>query len=811
MKKQIISVLVLCATSTLGSEQLEQYNKYFNEQADMIGQGADQCNGNEQCLNTIQKVGALNEAKRVLIHDCIQAGPEACTINDNGGHPNSVNFGDREIVAEIKANENNELITNYGDLTTGNVYSSTQYAFDPSQDPNPVQDPSLLSRWQRSAKTDAETEVTSATATANVTSENTSNPEQTQTDPNALTPPTEEERNRVPASESGANVASVTPTIEKILERVNGVTPFDKELEATYKGTRNFETCQKSLELAGTTFEDVTLSVGEVSQHEANFLGAALSITKTELLRQIGLTSELTKADILPANYKQLSEGDPKKALIKKILGSAANKALKSTRQCILFAKTATDNFKEKRHKDSDYTKPEEVKSFDQRLKCNSEGLETIDYDECRQMIMVYNGSKIVTEANNVRQTFQAQSYGQKANEQLMNMDPTADNSTKALEVQSEGKEKEQGMAQETGTLHSTKAAAMLGYATQLPDHDDVKKLCASNDDMGTYMSHLTSFYDKVIPKLTNNLRETSSEEQCRLAFENGRHGILQNSGQKTTAAAIAAEAGVEAAKNFMLADVLGDQKKMIDGTIDKIKGMETIDLPEDAFQNPELVTFCNANPNAQECVGFGTGMTTHVTGGGLSFNGGLATNETLNPTVGNDDSATAITDGSATDRQETNIPTSRAIASVDKGSGFTDATPGKAKVSSSPAAGGGGGSGGGAGGGGGLSGSGPSAGGKGVAPGSGSRKFKLGYSGGNRPLSFRGGRSKSRKSSKTVGNPFSKMLGKKGAKGNDVFNFRGLASKGLGGKDGNLFERISKSYDSMNKKNRLIKYKISE
>lgn len=619
--------------------------------------------------------------------------------------------------------------------------------------------------------------------------------------------------------EENANNSSVTKSgfssgdkIETLLENLQNAKDLDSG-EAQYKGSSNFKLCQEAFSANDKNIKEVALNPTENSEL---FVNVSLTLVK-KYLRDNSAMDQITRSESYVKVYEELGKNPTEKmsqGMIKEAIAKSLKKAITKTRVCILFAKTIKENFdpENKRYKDKDYTDPEVVKSFDQRLKCKSTGLETIDYDDCRAMVYAYNGAKLTIEGNNALQVFQGQEAGMKANEKLMNMDANEDVSTTALEVQSEGLDTQKNMAETRGALHTAKVTAMTGFAMKLPSHEEVMNLCTADGQMKEVMDIIVSGkFDSVRPVVLDKVADYTKEEHCRIAFENSDNHILLNQGQKTTALAIAAEAGVDAAKEFMAADILADQKSLVDGTINKIKGMETIDLPEDAFQSPEMMTFCKANPNAQECVGFGQGMTTHVTGGGLSFSGGFGANETLNPTVNNDDSVAAIADSDAATRTSADIPTSTAIGSIDKGSGFADATPGKAKVSSSQVGGGGGAGGGSPGSAGGLSGSGPSTGAKGAAPASSGRKYKLGYSGGSRPLSFRGGSSRSKGSSKgSVANPFAKMLGKKKA-GNDVFNFRGLASKGVGGKDGNLFERISKSYDAMNKKNRLMKYKLSE
>ena len=53
--------------------------------------------------------------------------------------------------------------------------------------------------------------------------------------------------------------------------------------------------------------------------------------------------------------------------------------------------------------------------------------------------------------------------------------------------------------------------------------------------------------------------------------------------------------------------------------------------------------------------------------------------------------------------------------------------------------------------------------------------------------------------------NPFEKMFAKKN--GNNVINFRNVASSGIGSKKGSLFTRISTRYEVVNKRDDLLKY----
>ena len=634
------------------------------------------------------------------------------------------------------------------------------------------------------------------------------------------------EKESVPKSKEVKKTTEVAGGSDKasgsFLEVLNtvGESSFpDEDMDAAYPGTPMFKECQKVITQAESSWLEITNT--DTNSFYAVFSKVANHYTKKSMdanWKPDNVANKWKEVKKIKNADGQMSPSDKEfLSSAKKPMMKAASSALKRTRNCILLVEATRGNFhvvegSEPIYKDKEYRNPETQKSFDQRLKCQSNGLETMDFVKCNSMLLAYNASKIAIEGNNAIQAFQAQEYGNEANLELMNSTSDgSDVSTKALEVQRDGISKQKTMAETRSALQAAKVAAMAGYAKSLPDQDEIVRLCAAGNKMSPTMTALSLDFKSAL-SVSSRLLDVyggNDEDQCTEAYETGQHALLMNRGQVAISYAIAAEAGVEATKEFMAADTLDRQKGMIDGVIDRVKGMETVDLPESAFQTPEMVTFCQANPNAQECVGFGAGMTTNVQSGGLSFTGGLGTNEVMDvPT--SSDNATAITDGSTDESSAITGPKSRAIASVDKGGGFSGPTAGKAKISSAPVGSSGGAGGGGAPSSGGLSGSGPGGSGvKGASSRSGKR-YKLGYSGGSRPLSFRGGRKSSSRSKKSgFQNPFAKM-GKKKSK-TDVFNFRGLASKDIGGKNGNLFKRISKSYETMNKKDRLLKYKLAE
>ena len=265
-----------------------------------------------------------------------------------------------------------------------------------------------------------------------------------------------------------------------------------------------------------------------------------------------------------------------------------------------------------------------------------------------------------------------------------------------------------------------------------------------------------------------------------------------------------------------LLANTLRKQSQMIAGVIAQINGAEVTDLPElDMIAQDQMAMFCEVNPQHPECSAFNGGMTTNVLeGGGLNLSGVNGTNSLNAVTDGTPDVIEPEFTGNSDGPDTKKSPTSRSVASVDKSSGLVDAPAGKAKVSSNGPQGAtaGGGGGGAAPSGGGISGGGGPGGANGaIAGGSrGGKKFKLGYRGGSRSLSMRGGRGGKNKKTSSKANPFAKMF--KGNGKSQTLNFRNLASKGLiGSKKGNIFDQISVRYKVVNQRNDLLKYETTE
>lgn len=581
---------------------------------------------------------------------------------------------------------------------------------------------------------------------------------------------------------------------------------------STLPGTTMFKTCQKVLKSSGTSIDQI-------------YSGQNPSNLNNEQLNNI---VDSFAGDLLSDAFDEVEPNDSQKTIREKLCKISKEKTLKNisgayeeaialTKNCLLFYSTAGENFdNEKKYKEDNYKKPDTAhKSWDGRISCKLSGPETIDFDECLNILNAYNGAKVVFEGTNAVQQLQAQDFMYEQQMKLMQTDTTdLDSATVGLESQKDGLKKQENMAETRRALLIAKIALLEGLVSKIPKSEDVINKCngarfAGGNTVDVFnksVTYVTNFLNEIKANGVVNF-ENASKDLCESSLFSpaSSQDILANQGVATTVHAIAAEAGVDVVKESVAIDQFGKQQNMIDGVINKVKGAEVVDLPEGFTTQEELMKYCELNPTAGECVGF-SGFSTQVgAGNGISMNGNFGTNSDDNLAI-EDSSGVNSATGEGENLTKADIPTSTVIGGIDKGAGFADATPGKAKVENagfaSPTGGGGAGGASAPG----LSG-GASGGQAGPAGGNSPSSSKIAYSGGSRSLSFSGGRGNSKKSSSKDGNPFSEMFGKKTA-ANDVLNFRDLASKGeIGGKKGNIFEQISRQYNKVDKEDKLLKY----
>jgi hypothetical protein len=593
-------------------------------------------------------------------------------------------------------------------------------------------------------------------------------------------------------------------------------------------GSARLKQCQKYIVAAGHDFKTI-VKESDIEKNALYSIFASIVRTKMKESEIMDEGDAFLSSDKNTAikEYEKLTQNlnDPKSIqklnAIKEELEGVYASSINDMRECLAYMAVLKENFKSGEDIKSLRKRPK-IASMDKKIACYSAGIETIDYDECENLKNAQDAALMTLKANDVYQKFEASEF---AHEQQMKLiqansgDGSKDVTTMALKSQKEALEEQKKMAETNQALHAAKLTAMLSFGESLIDYEELNGLCASSKKVGTWLtekdkSPQIEAFDKLL--VTGSPDTGSAESLCETGLAHIQDDIIPNQAQKIKARQIAAEAGIDVMKNVMAADMLEDQADMVDATINKINNYEVTDLPNVAnMTQDQLRTFCEVNPNHPECgTGFGGGNSTQITNpGGLVFTGGLDGSNELN--IANDGEAGPVIDtadgdqSTATDSKRT--PTSRAVANTNTKGGLADPSPSAAKVTQGgPNGGGGGAGGGGVSSGGGISGGGDGGptGPGGLAP-SDTKRFKNGYIGGGRSLAFTGGRGNRGSSSKSKKdfNPFAKMF-KKGGKNGKVVNFRDLASSGkIGGRRGNIFDRITNRYGVVQKRNDLLKY----
>ncbi|WP_412473500.1 hypothetical protein [Halobacteriovorax sp. YZS-1-1] len=492
--------------------------------------------------------------------------------------------------------------------------------------------------------------------------------------------------------------------------------------------------------------------------------------------------------------------GDSKRG--QEIPSVTVSKAAKKVAACSQLAAVFGENFKEGREQEDPYINPEKLTSMDGKITCNLTGLETLDYDECSALIVAHNSAEIGTAANNTFQQYEAQSLRSEQQQKLMNMDPNSNVTTEALKTQKDNLATQQDMAENRRAIQAARLAAIAGFSAAIPTVDDFLDNPAFCENP---VDGAISKFDTHVSQLTTGIGE--GKVLCRNLLDGSRFNYFRNGNAKRAGNKIAAEAGVEVAAETMAVSQLGKQKKMIDGAIGKIEGMNTLELPEDFYQNEDVyMQFCTANPTHPDCqTGFGAAVNVPSFG---DYNvGGFGTNQAYQPTDTTESTGSAAS--TTSDPTAANVDTSTAVTKSSPSGGLKGRFGSGATVTEggglAQGAGGGGSNPGGGGGGGGSSAGGGGEPQAGATAASGGTKG-LSYIGGRGP-SFVGGRgiASRRKNTKNDANPFKNMFDKNKNRNLSSLNFKGKAA--IGSKSGNLFQRISSAYDKANNKGNLLKY----
>ncbi|MEE3078737.1 MAG: hypothetical protein VX341_05320 [Bdellovibrionota bacterium] len=517
-------------------------------------------------------------------------------------------------------------------------------------------------------------------------------------------------------------------------------------------------------------------------------------------------------------------------SIINRVYSNAVSKGA----ECEVIARVIKENFDENKHQDSDYRDGGQTASMDGRLKCSVSNIQTIDYDECKNIVNAYNAALIGKQGLTVVQQVQTQEATFDGNQRMQEAQINAVNGIRngtdtnnpiqrqvngqmaAYEVQKDMINKQKSQAQTRAAIDTAAAASLVGLAQALPDKNYLVDKCENTFKSSTVLQDARKDLVTIRGQFSNAINDEQTYKErdmkyyCQDKIASMDHDFIPNKLISQPVYAIAAEFGVEAAKNQLSASMLKKRAGMIDDLMERIKNMDTGGEYAGLTQQEAIMKYCEAHPASPQCAALpgGTG-TTVINPGGFNLGGeDFAANGLDGYDVedfGEDlDTVSEIDENG--DGDGSTGPTSTKVADVNK-NGEKGAIAPRAKIGNGggrgPASGGGAG---GAASAGNRGGGGAPEGEKGKAQGSGQAKnTSLAYNSGKNNAYLKGGGSINSRSNKKVANPFAKLF--KNSKGK-VLNFRGPSS--IGKQSGNLFTRISKRYGNVHENNRLLKYKYT-
>lgn len=461
------------------------------------------------------------------------------------------------------------------------------------------------------------------------------------------------------------------------------------------------------------------------------------------------------------------------------------------------------------------------------QISCLADTFETVDYGPC-------------SNAKNSENLF---SVGTKAQDAYHQIKLQGDNSDRQVELFQKANKGEQeatdglvaykdsvvqmkGQMQQKAAVQGGRLGALVTFYSQMPTEADVVERCQKKYT-GTLSDGLIDDVKRFVEEKSNVLADLAhlnatpsasgqplkgkrinvddlinsavSDVNCLYIVQNTH--MIMNTQMKDMIAQRLAEAGIEVGKDLLLAKMLGDRAEDLDDLINKVENYEPQNT--DIFLPEELVRLCQAQPYHPDCQTGGLPGTPQFAGNTqIDFGSpGGATTVGQGAALDDDssDGSAAYSDNSAIG----SISDTEPVDGVGHSGGLGDNGIGPAALGK-PQDGGGGASGGGAGGtnmaGSSYTPPNNSIGGSNNAV---SNNRRSGYTGANGY--YRSTALKGKEKSKDT-NPFAKLFNKDKS-GQQVENFRGLASDQINSKNSDLFKKISTAYAKVRKQNKLLVY----
>jgi uncharacterized membrane protein YgcG len=451
-------------------------------------------------------------------------------------------------------------------------------------------------------------------------------------------------------------------------------------------------------------------------------------------------------------------------------------------------------------------------------LKCTQEGPETHDYIKCKSIIKFIDGFGIGKQVMQVQQTFRAGSQQLEAQGELAKKARSEEGVqiTDAMGVQRDSLEQQGNLAYEMAAFDAAKAGTLMSMIASFPRPNKKIEKCENNFGISiqqyasTFLETLALPDPQNIPITPQELVASAGSETdvCvqAISTRDGENFLFENQAVIDTVKGIAIKAGLEALANGVKGALLHDQAGMVDDAINDIESFEPPEFP--VAEVPEATASeCLVDPEAVGCIAPNGVSFEGFRDGGFNANIGGSANLGDLSQAGLDSDEDSNLGAGNTDRSL--IPNEFGIVQAEGSSdnSFTDGAARAGSIKTGQAAAGGGGAGAGGGGGGGLGGGGGSRGPASKKAPSGTRDIKIKTKGDG--LRAVGGRGRIGSKKSKPDNPFSKLLGKNKKSANNTLNFRGPAQ--LGGKKGSIFQMITNRYNSVQSKDRLLKYEAKK
>ena len=469
------------------------------------------------------------------------------------------------------------------------------------------------------------------------------------------------------------------------------------------------------------------------------------------------------------------------------------------------------------------------TKSFDGKILCYSDGVETQDYKACSRAVTAYNAAAIGQKGLEVVQGVIVQDNLMDKQMDLMSKTATsaADITKNTFEAQKASIEEQGKVSEQRVVFHGAKLAAMIAIHQTFPTSSEMIKTCSESGirgDIGVKIRNAVSSsihqYIKDVgvsvqdeaswkhniekmdvqnKKMEKIFSDSTPNDICRAVIDSGEFSLLKNQPVKDTLKEIMLTAGIDMASEGLTASILNKQADRLDDAIASIDGFTPEDLPG---LQPEAVLrrYCEQYPNDPKCSGFTNPYQgTNWDGGGFGFDGGSGLATEIGASERTDNLNTAATGASPNQGDGAVFIGDNPI---DKSSGFLDAPP---SVGALKDLGGGGGGVGGSVGGGGLGGLSPGGNTNPAPPKDTTSKIEIPkYAGGGADFSYLGGKGVDKAKSTDDKNPLADFFKQKeSAKNNQELNFsnRSIASQ----EGSSLWKLISDRYSKAAEKKQLL------